>query len=169
MIYKVKTNSDGLLEPNKRFVNTRNFNNPEFAASYKKAVKRKTRIHYLNKIQKINKAINTFYENAAKLMVEREGGVVLEGIGYFAFYMPMYRRFTEIVNTPTHIVRGFYETEYHNYLPYLFTDVFKTNKLKGWSMEAGFNQGLKNMYVHNRHPRKLYYKEVKLIYKNTAQ
>lgn len=165
MIYKVVTPEED-LSPRRKVVKPKNFSNSDFNNSYKSWVKRKTKFHYFRNKTDIQKAVNLLFGNVAKLMVERDGGVVMEGLGYFAFYMPMYRRFRNIEYNSTAIVYPKYETDYYNFKPYLFTDVFTQNKLKGWSMELGFHKTLKKNSLKTHRFRKLYYKEVCKIYKH---
>jgi len=164
MKYAVKNLDEKLQDKSSKLVKPRDFNNKEFRQSYRAWVKRQTWKHHIPS-NDVNIIINRLFKNAAEALIERDGGVVLEGIGYFGFYISMQRRFTEIQNSPDHIVRPFYETDYYNYHPYMFTDVFPQNKLKGWSMELGFMKGVKIKKIKNRRHFKLYYKEIKAMYR----
>lgn len=164
MIYKVSLKQNDLTT-RRKIVRPRSFINNDFARSYKAWVKRKTWYNRFTKKEDIFEAVKKIFENVAISLVERDGGVVMEGIGYFAFYMPMKRRFNNVEINPKSIVRPHYETDYYSYLPYLFTDVFYQNKLKGWSMDYAFNKIVKRDFKHTHRHMKLYYKEVKNLYK----
>lgn len=169
MKYLVKSEEEHLLASKRRIVKAKSFYNKDFSNSYKAWVKRKTRIHFLKNREDVMKVIDKLFENAAQALLDRDGGVVLEGIGYFAFYMPMYRRFKPQIFGRNKIARPFYETEYYNFFPYMFTDVFNVNRLKGWTMEFGFYKRFTEAYKKNRRMRKLYYKEVCTIYKTARK
>jgi len=165
MIYKVKSKVEDIKPTCRKLVTPKNFNNTAFNNSYKAWIKRKTKLHIIKTVPEIQEAVNKIFEVAGKLLIERDGGVVLEGIGYFAFYMPMFRRFNEIIRTPDNIIRPFHETEYYNFYPFMFTDIFAQNKLKGWYMDRSFYRPITEDFRLNRRGKKLYYKEVKNIYK----
>ena len=164
MIYKVVEDLKDTAKERK-VVTPRSYRNSEFCHSYKAWIKRKTKYHKLKNQDDIFAVIDTIFKNAAEAMLESDGGVVMEGIGYFAFYVSPKKRYSRIEYGYNKICRPFYEIEYRNYMPYLFTDVFAYNKLKGWSMEYAFRSPIKNRYKKKRTFKKLYYKEICHIYK----
>jgi len=86
LIYKVVEDlKDSIKE--KKVVTPRTYRNSDFCHSYKAWVKRKTKYHKLKNQEDIFAVIDTIFKNAAEAMLESDGGVVMEGIGYFAFYV----------------------------------------------------------------------------------
>lgn len=148
-----------------RVVEPRRLNYGNFTQSYKPWIKRKTKKSYFTHRDTLLKVTDKIFSLACEALTERDGGAVLEGIGYFAFYMPMYRRFHEYTINDRCTVAPFYERDYYNYIPRLFTDIFTVNRLKGWSMDNGFKRTIKKRIKRHR-KFKLYYKEVVEIYNN---
>lgn len=165
MIYKVKSENNE-HDPKARYIKPRTFSQ-EFKNSYKAWIKRKTRKHFV-KPDMVLKVVSKIFENTAEALIERDAGVVLEGIGYFAFYRPCYRRFGTTYFKGGNIAPPKYKTKYYNYHPYLFTDVFSHNRLKGWSMERAFGRTFDRLYKKKHRYRLLYYKQVKELYKTTS-
>lgn len=166
MIYKVK--SDTLVSDKyNRVVAPRSFDTPDFRNSYKAWVKRKTRIHRITERKRIQRVLNTIFKIAKQGMLEREGGVVLEGIGYFAMYMPLYRRFSPNYFRNGGVAYPYYQTNYYAYYPYLFTDVFGKSRIEGWSMQEGVSKGITLNLKKKAY--KNYYNEIKVIYNGDSR
>jgi len=165
MIYKVKTDKSLLTAITKKIVRPKTFDCPEFFTSYKKWVVTKTRVHTLADRLEIYNVVKTLFKNVSEALRENEGGVVMEGIGYLGFFLPIKKVYKPDIISKTKQYIPLYQTNYYKYEPYLFTDVFNDNKLEGWSMEHYFKREIKEDFEERRKPKKLYYNEIKSIYR----
>ena len=159
MIYNIEEKGKG--KKVSRTISYRTFKGKGFSKSYKQWMKNKPKSYKITQSKVLQSVISKIFENAAEALLEKDGGVVLDGIGYFAFYMPMYKRYKPFNFYRGHVIPPNYQTDYHSFFPYLFTDVFTKNPLKGWSMDRGFRREISR--AEKRH-RKLYYKEVRMIH-----
>lgn len=161
MIYKVSSDIEDFTAK-ANYVKPRYFGE-DFRKSYLAAIKRRTQKHQLKK-KDVLKVLTAIFENVAEAFLERDAGVVMEGLGYFAYYRPTYRRFDTLYFKNGATAPPKYETKYYNYNPYLFTDVFPKNRLKGWSIEKAFGRTFIRASYRKHRYRLLLYKEVKKIY-----
>lgn len=157
MIYKVIADD---VTSRKKYVAPRSFDNSDFNKSYKAWIPRQTRVHTLGTNTEIQNAINKLFENVAEALYNKDGGVYMEDLGYFAFFMPEVKRFKTFKLDSYNYIKPNYKTNYYEFFPYLFG----VDKLKGWSMEWAFTKELKNKYRNNPRYRKLYFKEVQSIF-----
>jgi len=164
MIYKVKSPLADFKVRTQDVVKARVFRCTDFYDSYIAWCGQKTRLHAIKENETLYKAVNKIFETIANLKVEKEGGVVAEGIGYFAYYMNPRTSVSKAVQYSNRRIKPSHETKYYNYIPYCFTDVFPDSHLKGWSMEMMFTPEIIRSFEENRKPKKLYYEEIKNIY-----
>lgn len=152
MRYKVQSDHKKIINKTHLVIKPNTWFSLDFTTHYRSWMYRTSENHKVDDRVDIYRIINKIFENTAEAMKEKEGGVVLEGIGYLGFYQTRYGG------------SKFYKTKYNNYLPYLFTDVFPNSPLNGWSMEQEFLNDIKSYFPKNQKPKKLYYNEVKAIY-----
>lgn len=114
--------------------------------------------------------VNKIFEVVRDELINRDGGVVLEGLGYLAVWVtPKKVRLLDLrTNKPTRIIQ---ETNGYFYNVSLFTDIFK-NGLNDvwWSMDRAITKRIKRAVFFNvagGKKYKLYYRAVKSMYSKT--
>lgn len=162
MIYKVSSDIED-FSAKANYVSPRTFGE-DFRKSYAAYISRRSKKNFV-KPENVNKVLTAIFENVAEAMLERDAGVVMEGLGYFAYYKPAFRRYNTLYFKNGKSAPPKYETKYYNYNPYLFTDVFKVNKLKGWKMENSFGRTFIRASYREHRYRLLLHREVKQLYK----
>lgn len=88
----------------------------------------------INEFKYFRRVVNAIYAKIAEKMLDKEGGVVVEGLGYFAHW-----------RTPKGIVTQNEYDDYVNkftdgafYVSYLFNDIYYKKTYKGWRMDKAF-------------------------------
>ncbi len=110
------------------------------------------------------KVISTILEVTSEKLLEKVGGVYLEGIGYFCHWMtPVKRTVRTFTNGKKVLNSNFFSNTYW-YNTAFFGDVEKYNPLKGWSLDKTSSEKIqKGLYKELRAGKKykFYYTLVK--------
>ena len=115
--------------------------------------------------QEIININNLIYKKVSEKLINNSSGVVLDGFGYFCIW-----RTPEKIKV-RNLFKGNKEEFFFNphsnglmYFPTLFTDVFKSSILRGWSLDGSFNKKIKSsisLKIKNGFKYKLLYSTVK--------
>lgn len=135
--------------------------------SFWQTYKNKNKRSEVKSRKELLKITDAIFKNATKAVDERNG-VILEGIGYVGVWMPLVRRFEE-VRRQDNILKVNHQTNYYNFIPALFTDVFRGDFFKGWSMDFSFSRDISRKVLdevkNNGRSYPLHYTEIKNLYK----
>jgi len=165
MIYLVQSDPKDFKYIANRVMKPKSFENQDFYDSYVAWQHQKNRTYTVPDKKELKAILYKFFENAAEAMIEKEAGVMLEGIGYFVHTIAAEKQIKDLKRVWKKPIQAFYETGYHNYFPHMFTGV--TKGLEGWTMDKMFEPKIKESFNLNRQPKRCYYEELKSIYNPT--
>ena len=120
------------------------------------------KVKTLKEWRKINK---TIWEEIGKAIIESDGGVQVEGIGYFAVWMNPNKQ-KEYFNTKDGISLGYNDhTDHHTYHLSVFPRLGGLKSLCSWSMDRTFNRSITRPISSNLKKGKKYYFKYSLVKK----
>lgn len=127
----------------------------------------------ISKREEWKKIHSLAWQTVKEAILEKESGVVLEGLGYFCIYMNPLKKKVVLPNRELPVIkceeRFNYHSEHHTYHPVLFTNIHKTDKFYCWSMERTFMRGFRKELSKRLKAGKKYalrFTTVRKIYKN---
>lgn len=112
-----------------------------FYSFYKKN-KEIPNIHKIDNQKEFFLVVKTIWEVVAKNLIERNGGVVLDGFGYLCNWMTPDKKIFKTPRGKGKLMIN-YHTESYWYNTNLFTNIFKTNHLKSWTIDRAVNTNIK--------------------------
>lgn len=130
----------------------------------KKTISKKNKV---TNISEFNIIAKTIWKVVARNLVEKEAGVVLDKFGYLCHWMNPKKKVFKAPRKGKVKLMTNYHTGSHFYNSTLFTNIFKRDFFKGWSLDKSFNKQVKlgrHKKLKSGFKYKLRYSLVKRIY-----
>lgn len=164
-INKYRSKKGGFLP--KVFHKKSNTISDSFETGYKHKVNDLPQKHQLTK-QEYTKAIRGVLKEASEALINEDGGVVLDRVGYLCNWASPNK--IPGIGIKSDFLYSNLDNNSWRYTPAIFTKVFDNNRLEGWSMEGGFTEKvIKSIYNSVNHGKKykLFYRMVVSLYRST--
>lgn len=124
----------------------------------------------IDSVVEYRRLTNKLFEIIADELIDREGGVYIKGLGYFAVVRSYHKmtKFREVEGNWLRFTDYLMKTKGYHYSPFLFNSFLSHQQLCRWTMNLTFSRNIRKRItekIAKGHQYKFYYEEIRNTFK----